>query len=66
MPVNRIAVVTHALSGLLTTVAGLLVTARLAAAVPSIGEDWLLTLPRPCPFPRKWLRNPFLKQKNTL
>ncbi|WP_011580944.1 MULTISPECIES: ABC transporter permease [Chelativorans] len=42
VPVNRIVVITHALSGLLAAIAGVLVTARLASALPSIGEDWLL------------------------
>jgi len=42
VPVNRVIIVAHALSGVLAGVAGVLVTAHLAAALPSIGEDWLL------------------------
>jgi ribose transport system permease protein len=42
VPVNRVIIVAHALSGVLAAVAGVLVTAHLAAALPSIGEDWLL------------------------
>jgi len=34
--------VAHTLSGLLAGVAGVMVTARLAAALPSVGADWLL------------------------
>jgi ribose transport system permease protein len=41
-PVNRAIVVAHALSGLLASIAGVMVTARLAAALPSVGADWLL------------------------
>ena len=41
-PVNRAIVVAHTLSGLLAGVAGVMVTARLAAALPSVGADWLL------------------------
>jgi ribose transport system permease protein len=42
VPVNRVIIIAHALSGVLAAVAGVMVTARLAAALPSIGEDWLL------------------------
>jgi len=42
VPVNRIVIITHALSGFLAAVAGVMVTSRLASALPSIGEDWLL------------------------
>ena len=42
VPVNRVIIIAHALSGVLAGVAGVLVTAHLAAALPSIGEDWLL------------------------
>jgi ribose transport system permease protein len=41
-PVKRAIVVAHTLSGLLASVAGVMVTARLAAALPSVGADWLL------------------------
>jgi ribose transport system permease protein len=40
--VKRAIVVAHTLSGLLAGVAGVMVTARLAAALPSVGADWLL------------------------
>jgi ribose transport system permease protein len=40
--VKRAIVVAHALSGLLASIAGVMVTARLAAALPSVGADWLL------------------------
>lgn len=42
VPVNRVIIIAHALSGMLAAVAGVMVTARLAAALPSLGEDWLL------------------------
>lgn len=42
VPVRRVIILAHALSGFLAAVAGVMVTARLAAALPSIGEDWLL------------------------
>ena len=42
IPVNRVIILAHALSGVLAGVAGVLVTARLAAALPSVGEDWVL------------------------
>jgi len=42
VPVKRAIVVAHTLSGLLAGVAGVMVTARLAAALPSVGADWLL------------------------
>jgi ribose transport system permease protein len=41
-PVKRAIVVAHTLSGLLAGIAGVMVTARLAAALPSVGADWLL------------------------
>jgi len=41
-PVKRAIIVAHTLSGLLAGVAGVMVTARLAAALPSVGADWLL------------------------
>jgi len=40
--VKRAIVVAHTLSGLLAGIAGVMVTARLAAALPSVGADWLL------------------------
>ena len=46
IPVGRMVVLAHALSGLLAGLAGILLTARTGAAVPSmagqIGRDWLL------------------------
>jgi ribose transport system permease protein len=42
IPVNRIIVVTHTLSGLLSAIAGIILMARLGSAQPSIGSDWLL------------------------
>jgi ribose transport system permease protein len=41
-PVGRAIVVAHTLSGLIAGIAGVMVTARLAAALPSVGADWLL------------------------
>lgn len=41
-PVDRVIVIAHVLSGLCAGVAGVMVTARLAAALPSVGADWLL------------------------
>lgn len=41
-PVGRVIVTAHALSGLIAGIAGIMVTMRLAAALPSVGEDWLL------------------------
>lgn len=43
VPVGRVIITAHILSGLLAAVAGLLVVARLGAAMPSVGgQDWLL------------------------
>ncbi len=42
IPVGRTIQIAHALSGLLAGVAGVMLTARLASAVPSIGADWVL------------------------
>jgi ribose transport system permease protein len=42
VPTDRIIVVTHALSGALAGVAGILLVLRLGSAIPSIGEEWLL------------------------
>ncbi len=41
-PVDRVIIIAHVLSGLCAGVAGVMVTARLAAALPSVGADWLL------------------------
>lgn len=41
-PVGRALVTAHTLSGLIAGIAGVMVTARLAAALPSVGADWLL------------------------
>ena len=43
VPVGRVIVISHALSGFLAACAALMVVARLGAAVPSVGgEEWLL------------------------
>jgi ribose transport system permease protein len=43
VPVDRVIVISHVLSGLLAAIAGVMVVARLGAAMPSVaGEDWLL------------------------
>lgn len=42
VPVGKAIVRAHTLSGLVAGIAGIMVTARLAAALPSVGEDWLL------------------------
>jgi ribose transport system permease protein len=43
VPVGRAVIISHALSGLLAAVAGVMVVARLGAAMPAVGgEDWLL------------------------
>ncbi len=42
IPVERVIVVTHAISGAIAAIAGVMVTARLASALPSTGEEWLL------------------------
>lgn len=41
-PVDRVIIIAHVLSGLCAGIAGVMVTARLAAALPSVGQDWLL------------------------
>ena len=41
-PVGKVVVFSHSLSGLLAGIAGVMVTTRLAAALPSVGADWLL------------------------
>ena len=43
VPVGRVIIISHTLSGLLAGVAGMMLVARLGAAMPSSGgEDWLL------------------------
>jgi ribose transport system permease protein len=42
VPVGRITVIVHTLSGTLAACAGLMLMTRLGAAMPSIGQDWLL------------------------
>jgi len=43
VPVNRVIIISHTLSGLLAGVAGMMVVARLGAAMPAVGgEEWLL------------------------
>jgi ribose transport system permease protein len=42
IPVPRIVIMSFALSGLLAGVAGLMEMARVSAALPSLGTDWLL------------------------
>jgi len=43
IPVNRVIIQVHVLSGVLAACAGLMLTARLGAAMPSVaGDDWLL------------------------
>ncbi len=42
IPVNRIVVIVHTMSGLLASIAAILLMARLGSAQPSIGSDWLL------------------------
>ena len=43
VPVARVITISHALSGLLAAIAGMMVVARLGAAMPAVGgEDWLL------------------------
>lgn len=42
IPVERVVIVVHVLSGLLAAVAAILLMARLGSAQPSIGSDWLL------------------------
>ena len=42
VPVGRAVIVAHALSGLLAASAGLMLLSRLGAAMPSVGQDWLL------------------------
>ena len=42
VPTDRIIVITHALSGALAAIAGILLVLRLGSAIPSIGAEWLL------------------------
>jgi ribose transport system permease protein len=43
VPVSRVIVVSHTLSGLLAAIAGMMVVVRLGAAMPAVGgEEWLL------------------------
>jgi ribose transport system permease protein len=42
VPVNRSRILVHALAGFLAAFAGIILTARLGVAQPSIGNDWLL------------------------
>lgn len=42
VPVKRVVILSHSLSGLLAGVAGLLVVLRVGAALPSIGGNWVL------------------------
>ena len=43
VPVDRVITISHALSGLLAATAGMMVVARLGAAMPAVGgDDWLL------------------------
>lgn len=42
VPVNRIIVIVFVLSALLSSLAGIILMARLGSAQPSIGSDWLL------------------------
>ena len=42
VPVGRAIVIAHTLSGLLAASAGLMLLSRLGAAMPSVGQDWLL------------------------
>ena len=43
VPVNRSRILVHALAGFLAAFAGIILTARLGVAQPTIGTDWLLT-----------------------
>jgi ribose transport system permease protein len=42
VPVARVVQFTHALSGLLAGLAGVMLVSRLGSALPNIGDDWLL------------------------
>ncbi len=43
VPVDRCRIIVHALAGLLAAFAGIILTARLGIAQPSIGNEWLLS-----------------------
>jgi ribose transport system permease protein len=42
IPVGRVVIAAHVISGLLAAVAGLLLMSRLGQGAPTIGDDWLL------------------------
>jgi ribose transport system permease protein len=42
IPVGRVTIFVHTLSGLLAALAGLMTMTWLGAAMPSVGQDWLL------------------------
>jgi ribose transport system permease protein len=42
VPVNRIIAITHALSGALAGLAGVMLLLRIGSAIPTIGDDWVL------------------------
>jgi ribose transport system permease protein len=42
VPVGRVIIIAHTLSGVLAASAGLMLMTRLGAAMPSVGQDWLL------------------------
>ncbi len=42
VPVASVVCATHALSGFLSALAGIMLVSRLGSALPSVGEDWLL------------------------
>jgi ribose transport system permease protein len=42
VPVNRVIQFTHAASGLLAGMAGIMLVSRLGSALPNLGADWLL------------------------
>jgi ribose transport system permease protein len=43
VPVNRSRIIVHAIAGFLAAFAGIILTARLGVAQPTIGNDWLLS-----------------------
>jgi ribose transport system permease protein len=43
VPVNRTRIIVHAMAGFLAAFAGIILTARLGVAQPTIGNDWLLS-----------------------
>jgi ribose transport system permease protein len=42
VPVSAVVCATHALSGALAALAGIMLVSRLGSALPSVGQDWLL------------------------